>query len=121
MSYADLMPFLVAGWVLFFLAVWWYRGQMKLSQARRQDLCCYVILLVLDDQIREQAKGKFHEWIRKKPVESPMALALEGQLVVEDIAERMSNNSIMYSTALLAKVKWPEQIAKGTAEASPAS
>jgi hypothetical protein len=78
------------GWVLMgVIAFFWFSTQ-QFSQRKRRHLNDYVIFLLLKDDIRNDHKAKFEQWIRQSGAKDAMQLGMRAHTVIESMADSLA-------------------------------
>ena len=92
-----------AGWILFVLVCVWSVTSEMFSQKKRLHLRSYAILLLLNDDIREDHKGKMADWIRGTDARNALDLHQRADAVLENMADdfAVSGDSLLAATTLL--------------------
>jgi hypothetical protein len=100
--------FPILGWLLFGVLLWWYVFSVKYAHSRRCHLRSYLVYLLLDDNIREDHKEKFREWITQRHMSDASSLGYAAHNVIEIVAEKLANGnapSLSAANALIWRVK----------------
>jgi hypothetical protein len=105
--------FSLVPWTLFALAGVWHIGS-RLQHARTtNNLDCYIVYLLLDDEIRAKQKATFIDWIRETPAKDAADLSTRAILAIDRVAKalaagdpsRPGTSSLMGAHAMLWQVK----------------
>lgn len=110
------------GWILFILMCVWHVASLKGSHKKRLHLRSYVVLLLLNDTIRDSHKKKLADWIRESDARSGVELHKRTDDVIENMADQfaVSGNSLLAALSAL----WNSEAAsklKARAEAGTGS
>lgn len=102
----------ILGWILFAILLTWYFYSMRYNHLKRIHLDSYIVYLLLDDEIRENHKKKFGDWIRESDATNAMDLSLRAQKIIEDMSDNLSETSTLGAHAML----WNSEYALGLRE-----
>jgi hypothetical protein len=75
------------------------------SIQRRLNLESYAIYLLLNDDIRENHKEKFKQWIAQATAKNAFDLAFDARNAIADIANRLADDSVLAASAMVWKEK----------------
>ena len=89
------------GWILFVLTSVWYVASHRFSHKKRLNLNSYAILLLLEDGIREDHKGKLSDWIRESDAPSASDLHQKANTVLENMADNLHDSGLLAAQSLL--------------------
>jgi hypothetical protein len=74
------------------IAFFWFSAQ-QFSQRKRRHLNDYVILLLLKDDIRNDHKPKFEQWVRQSGAKDAMQLGMRAHTVIESMADSLATEA----------------------------
>ena len=74
------------GWILFGIIVLWHFHSLSHNQKKRNHLGCYIIYLLLNDEIRGDHKKKFGDWIKDSDISHATKLTLNALFAIEKMA-----------------------------------
>jgi hypothetical protein len=80
------------GWLLIGAAVLFFVSAQRFSHRKRIHLRNYITLLLLNDNIRNDHKAKFEQWIRQSGAKDAMQLGLRACSVIENMADSLAQN-----------------------------
>jgi hypothetical protein len=97
------------GWILFIISAIWFWKSYKYSQVKRIHLNSYIIFLLLRDNVREDHKQKFVDWVQNTEFKDANMLSIRASKVIEDLADRWAasdeGNLLLASHGLLWNLK----------------
>ena len=86
--------------LLLILSILWLRFSLK----SRFNLESYIIVLLMKDELREEQKIEFQEWIKKTNFQNASALHRHARFIISRIANRFAKKDLSFWSAH--KVLW---------------
>jgi hypothetical protein len=102
----------ILGWILFAILLTWYFYSMKYNHLKRIHLENYIVYLLLNDEIRENHKKKFGDWIRESDARNAMDLSLRTQKTIENMSDNFSETSTLGAHAMLWNSEYASELRK---------
>ena len=75
------------GWIFFAIIMLWHFYSLSHNHKKRNHLGCYIIYLLLNDEIREDHKKKFGDWIKGSDIPHATKLTFNALFTIEKMAD----------------------------------
>jgi hypothetical protein len=72
------------------IAVFLWVGGQRVSQQKRLNLTSYIVLLLVDESVRDSNSENFQQWIAQSDATNAMELGLAASKVIETFADNLA-------------------------------